>query len=107
MASPENTRPLNPPAAVQTARERADEILRLWIVDRAELSATFPAGLYGEDVWKWGRVLANLARYIARAEAQASGTAEAEILEALRVNFDEEVRRPGEIQGGVHAKRDA
>jgi hypothetical protein len=106
MAASEMIRPLNPPTGVGDARERADEILRLWIVDRAELAATFPTGLYGGDVWKWGRVLANLARYIARAEAQAGVATEAEILDVLRVNFDEEVRRTGEMFGGVQARRD-
>jgi hypothetical protein len=98
-------RELKPPGAVGGARAQADEILRLWIVDRAELAATFPADLYGDDVWKWGRVLANLARYIAKADADRRGVSEAEVLEALRLNFDEEVKAGGAAQGAVRAMR--
>jgi hypothetical protein len=106
MVDPHRIRQLAPPAGVAQSREQADEILRLWIIDRAELAATFPADLYGEDVWKWGRVLANLARYVARADAQTRGISETEALEAIRVNFDEEVRAPGKVQGAIRASRE-
>jgi hypothetical protein len=83
------------PGAVRGAQERADEILRVWIVDRQELATTFPPMLYGDDIWKWGRLLANIARYAAEAHAKETGTSREEALAAIAVNFDEEVRRNG------------
>jgi hypothetical protein len=82
------------PRATETAAE-ADEVLRVWIVDRQELAAIFPPNLYGEDVWKWGRLLAGVARYIAHAHAQRNGLSETEVVNALRVNIDEEIQRGG------------
>lgn len=105
MSNPNTVSALAAPAGVETAKERADEILRLWIVDRSELAATFPADLYGDDVWKWGRLLANLARYVAHADARTRGISEAEALEAIRLNFDEEIKAPGQISGGLRAKQ--
>jgi hypothetical protein len=90
---------------VNGAREQADEILRLWIVDRAELAATFPADLYGDEPWKWGRVLAHLARYIAKADASRRGLAEAEVLQAVLTSFEAEVRAASTAQGAIHAVR--
>jgi hypothetical protein len=106
MTLPSKANALAPPAGIDSAKDRADEILRLWIIDRAELAATFPADLYGEDVWKWGRLLANLARYVAHADARARGISEAEALEAIRLNFDEEVRAPGQLSGQVRTQRE-
>lgn len=99
--------PLAAPAAVTSAQERADEILRLWIVDRKELAVTFPADLYGEDIWKWGRVLANIARYLAHAEAQRRGVPFDEALEAVRLNFDQEIRSSGQIIGDLQATKES
>ena len=96
--------PLPPPQGVQSAETSADEILRLWIIDRKDLAATFPPALYGEDVWKWGRLLANVARYAAQAHAARTGVAYEEALNAIRVNFDEEARREApEPQGGLRS----
>lgn len=80
------------PRAAQRAQDAA-EILRVWIVNKEELATVFPPDLYGEDVWKWGRLLANIARYAANSHAQLRSIPEAEALEAIRMNFDEEVRR--------------
>lgn len=93
------------PGAVQGANERADEIMRVWIVDRRELATTFPPQLYGEDVWKWGRLLANIARYVAEAHAKEAGTSREDALAAIAVNFDEEVRRGGS-GGAIMATRE-
>jgi hypothetical protein len=93
------------PGAVGQAREQADEVLRMWIVDRAELAATFPADLYGDEVWKWGRVLAHLARYIAKADAARRGVNEADSLEAVRASFETEIAASGAAHGGVRAMR--
>jgi hypothetical protein len=86
------------PRAVETASE-ADEVLRVWIVERQEVAAIFPPNLYGEDVWKWGRLIANVARYIAHAHAQQNGLNEAEVLAAIRVNIDEEIASGGSAAG--------
>ncbi len=95
------------PRATETARDAA-EILRVWIVNKEELATVFPPDLYGEDIWKWGRLLANIARYAANSHAGLRGIPEAEALEAIRMNFDEEVRRgppPGGIvSGGVSGR---
>lgn len=90
---------LPPPRAAANAAS-ADEILSVWILDRQEIAATFPPDLYGEDVWKWGRLLANVARYVAHAHAQRTGVTHAEAVEAIRLNFDEEVRSGGIPAGG-------
>ena len=90
---------LRKPRATDTAGS-ADEILRVWIINKEELAAVFPPDLYGEDIWKWGRLLANIARYAANAHAGLRGIPEAEALEAIRMNFDEEVRN-GSPPGGV------
>lgn len=89
---------LRKPRAVDAAQQ-ADEVLRVWIVNRQELAATFPPGLYGEDVWKWGRLFANLARYIAHAHAAQTGASEAEILQVIRINIDEEIANGGSAAG--------
>jgi Domain of unknown function (DUF5076) len=80
------------PKAASLAEHGAEEILSVWIVNKQELASVFPPDLYGEDVWKWGQVLANVARYVANAYAKQSGTPETEALEAIRVNFDEALR---------------
>lgn len=95
MASPNR---LPPPRAAEGAA-LADEVLSVWIVDRQELAATFPPRLYGEDVWKWGRLLANVARYVAHAHAQSTGSAHDDVIDAIRLNFDEEIRRGGAPAG--------
>lgn len=91
------------PAAVAPATD-ATEILRVWIVNSEQLATVFPPNLYGEDIWKWGRLLANIARYVANSHAQLQDVSEADALEALRVNFDEELRRAktvGVVTGGL------
>jgi hypothetical protein len=45
-------------------------------------------------------LIANVARYAANAHAKVHGVPEAEALDAIRMNFDEEVRR-GAPPGGV------
>jgi len=80
------------PQAAALAEAGAEEILSVWIVNREELASVFPPDLYGEDVWKWGQVLANVSRYVANAYAKQTGTSEAEALEAIRVNYDEALR---------------
>lgn len=80
------------PKAAALAEAGAEEILSVWIVNREELASVFPPDLYGEDVWKWGQVLANVSRYVANAYAKQTGTSEAEALEAIRVNYDEALR---------------
>jgi len=84
------------PKAAALAEGGAEEILSVWIVNRQELATVFPPDLYGEDVWKWGAVLANVGRYVANAYAKQTGTPEAEALEAIRVHFDEALRSGGE-----------
>jgi len=88
------------PRAAATALDAA-EILRVWILNKEELATVFPPDLYGEDIWKWGRLLANIARYAANSHAQLRNVPEAEALEAIRMNFDEEVRRatPATLKG--------
>ncbi|MDX2232950.1 MAG: DUF5076 domain-containing protein [Hyphomonadaceae bacterium] len=98
------SQPLPPPRAAETAAE-ADEVLRVWIVDRQEVAAIFPPGLYGEDVWKWGRLLANVARYIAHAHAHRHGVSEAEVLAAIRVNIDEEIANGGSAAPAANGVR--
>lgn len=90
---------IQPPRAAAAA-EQADEILSVWIVDRRELAATFPPAIYGEDVWKWGSLLASVGRYVAHAHAVRTGGTYADAVEAIRLNFDEEIR-----SGGVPAGR--
>jgi hypothetical protein len=87
------------PRATETAGE-ADEVLRVFIVDRQELAAIFPPNLYGEDVWKWGRLLAGVARYIAHAHARQNNLNPEEVLLALRVNIDEEISSGGSPAAG-------
>ena len=84
------TRELPAPSATKSASD-AEEVLRVWIVDRKDLAMTFPPGLYGEDVWKWGRLFAHAARYIAHAHAQETGQSEAEALAVIRLNIDDEL----------------
>ena len=91
------------PAATKTAHD-ANEILRVWIINKEELAAVFPPDLYGEDIWKWGKLLANIARYAANAHAGLRGIPEAEALEAVRMNFDEELRRDAPL-GVLSGKR--
>ncbi|MBI1250070.1 MAG: DUF5076 domain-containing protein [Alphaproteobacteria bacterium] len=93
-------RALPPPDAVKAAEASAEEVLRLWIIDRRELAATFPPDLYGADVWKWGRLLANVARYAAQAHAARTGEAYDETLEAIRFHFDAEARRGAPAPNG-------
>lgn len=90
-------RELPHPDAVPNAEISADQILSVWIVDQRELAAVFPPGLYGDDVWKWGRLLGVVGRYLAHAHARAQGASEADALEAIRLNFDEALRN---AQGG-------
>lgn len=85
-------RELPKPAAVPQAQSGADQVLSVWIVDQKELAAVFPPQLYGEDVWKWGRLLALVARYVAHAHAQGGQISRDEALEAIRLNFDEALR---------------
>lgn len=106
MTTPSRTQPLAAPRATETAQESI-EILRLWIVNRQELAATFPVELYGDDVWKWGRLLANLARYVANADAQQRGVSQADSLEAIRLNFDQEVRAGGDVLGEIRAAKES
>lgn len=87
-----STRSLPEPKAATLAEDGAEEILSVWIVNRQELASVFPPDLYGEDVWKWGAVLANVARYVSDAYAKQTGASQAEALEAIRVNFDEALR---------------
>lgn len=96
------THELPRPRAIDTAID-SNEILSVWIVNKEELATVFPPNLYGEDVWKWGRLLANIARYAANAHADMHGIPEAEALEAIRTNFDEDMRngpKPGDITSG-------
>ena len=93
MTMPGNARELPIPKAAALAELGAEEILSVWIVNRQELASVFPPGLYGEDVWKWGHVLANVGRYLADAYAKQTGTPQSDALEAIRVNFDEALRR--------------
>jgi Domain of unknown function (DUF5076) len=83
------------PKAAALAELGAEEILSVWIVNRQELASVFPPDLYGEDVWKWGHVLANVGRYVADAYARQTGAPQAEVLEAIRINFDEALRESG------------
>lgn len=92
------------PSAVDAAGQ-ADEVLRVWIVERQELAAIFPPDLYGEDVWKWGRLLANIARYVAHAHAARTGAAEADVLAAIRLNIDEEIASGGSAAPAASGKR--
>jgi hypothetical protein len=85
-------RALPQPASVPKAQASADQVLSVWIVDQKELAAVFPPGLYGDDVWKWGRLLALVARYVAHAQARAGDSDQADVLEAIRLNFDEAMR---------------
>jgi hypothetical protein len=103
MSTRPNSLPI-PTAAIQS-KERADEVLRVWIVDRRELATTFPPEPYGEDVWKWGRLLANIARYVAEARARETGSSREDSLSAIAVNFDEEVRQ-ARAMGTVMATRE-
>ena len=89
MAGP---RELPVPKAAALAEDGAEEILSVWIVNKQELATVFPPDLYGEDVWKWGQVLAKVARYVANAYAKQTGAPEAEALEAIRVHVDEALR---------------
>lgn len=88
-------RELPVPKAAALAEGGAEEILSVWIVNRQELATVFPPDLYGEDVWKWGQVLANVSRYVADAYAKQTGASAADALEAIRVNFDEALRGAG------------
>ncbi len=85
-------RELPKPAAVPQAQASADQVLSVWIVDQKELAAVFPPGLYGDDVWKWGRLLALVARYVAHAHARGGMSDQNDALEAIRLNFDEAMR---------------
>ena len=85
-------RELPKPASVPKAQASADQVLSVWIVDQKELAAVFPPGLYGDDVWKWGRMLALVARYVAHAHARSGESDQADVLEAIRLNFDEAMR---------------
>jgi hypothetical protein len=85
-------RELPKPASVPKAQASADQVLSVWIVDQKELAAVFPPGLYGEDVYKWGRMLALVARYVAHAHARAGASDHNDALEAIRLNFDEAMR---------------
>jgi len=85
-------RELPRPDSVPKAATSADQVLSVWIVDSSELAAVFPPALYGDDVWKWGRLLGVVARYMAHAHAKAQGGNEADALEAIRLNFDETLR---------------
>jgi hypothetical protein len=88
----DRVRKLPVPRAATLAEDGAEEILSVWIVNRQELASVFPPDLYGEDVWKWGHVLANVGRYVADAYAKQTGAPAGEVLEAIRVNFDEALR---------------
>jgi hypothetical protein len=93
MATPNE---LPTPKGIAAAAQSADEVLRVWIIDRRELATVFPPGLYGDDVWKWGRLLANLARYVADAHARETGVSRDEALHAIALNFSEEINRDGD-----------
>jgi hypothetical protein len=85
-------RELPKPAAVPQAQTSADQVLSVWIVDQKELAAVFPPALYGDDVWKWGRLLALVARYVAHAHARNGDSDQADVMEAIRLNFDEALK---------------
>jgi hypothetical protein len=76
---------------------QAVELLRAWVVGEelhCELSAAaFP------DAATWGVVLADLARYVARALAEQEGKDEAATLQAVRAAFAAELLAPGEPDG--------
>jgi Domain of unknown function (DUF5076) len=99
-------RELPHPASVPKAQASADQVLSVWIVDQKELAAVFPPGLYGEDVWKWGRLLALVARYVAHAHGRGGSADPNDVLEAIRLNFDEAMRGFGEAPEPTSTIRD-
>jgi hypothetical protein len=67
--------------------DRALEVLRAWIADGA-LVVSLEAGAFENGAEDWGRLLAEVAHHVARAQALSGTTTEAETLEAIKRSFD-------------------
>ncbi len=80
-----------PPAALERG---GVEVLRCAITD-GELHVTLRPAF--DDPRGWGRLLAEVARQVAGAYAQAQGIAESNTLARIGAAFDEELRNPPEI----------
>jgi hypothetical protein len=72
---------------------QAVELLRAWVVGQ-ELHCSLDAGAF-PDADTWGVVLADLARYVARALKDQEGKDEAATLQAVRAAFAAELLAPG------------
>jgi hypothetical protein len=87
------------PAAAEG--EQAVELLRAWVVGQ-ELHCSLAADAV-PDAETWGAVLADLARYAARALKDRAGADEAAALRAVRAAFEAELLAPAEApnEGGA------
>ena len=80
------------PAALE-GEAQAVELLRAWVVGQ-ELHCSLSADAC-PDADTWGVILADLARYVARALKEQDGKEEAATLQAVRAAFEAELLAPG------------
>jgi hypothetical protein len=81
------------PTASPEGDAQAVELLRAWVVGQ-ELHCSLSADAC-PDADTWGVVLADLARYVARALKEQEGRDEAATLQAVRAAFAAELLAPG------------
>ena len=81
------------PTAVTEGDAQSVELLRAWVVGQ-ELHCSLSADAF-PDADTWGVVLADLARYVARALKDQEGKDEAATLAAVRAAFEAELLSPG------------
>jgi hypothetical protein len=101
-----NQRPI-PEAAIRD--EDAVEMLRVWIAERG-LHCSMKVGMYRETMnvseeKAWGKILADVARHLARAMESGYSTDAAESLQKIRDSFLKELGDPTtEAKGGFVQK---
>ena len=70
------------------------ELMRIWVAGTGEHVTLRPHAW--EDPEQWGRMLAGVARYIARVQSLHNGRDTADALECVRRGFERELARPSD-----------
>src|SRR5258708_37653753 len=80
------------PPDAETAQQ-AVEVLRGWIIDGQPQYSLFPT-VWKDDLSSWGRFLADTAKHVANAIAEATGDEPEAILQQIVAGFTAEITQP-------------